>query len=133
MAAELLYFLDARNGWGGKAEQQDSQPVESDEELLSAYHAELSSRGGVKVSGFTLAQLKCDVAAMRVEAFARGLAHACDPERIEEEEKWMAGLNTAKRAQHMAGRVRRARQDTDRIASLYADTEIRSTVFEGKF
>jgi hypothetical protein len=39
VASELMYFLNARSGWGG--EMDETADVETDEELLAAYHAEL--------------------------------------------------------------------------------------------
>jgi hypothetical protein len=49
VAAELMYFLNARNGWG--AEVDDTADVETDEELMAAYHMELVAVAGEKVTG----------------------------------------------------------------------------------
>ena len=78
---------------------------------------------------FTLSQLRGDLAAIRVAQWAKGVVDACSPESIKRQERWMEGMDTAKRVAHEEGNARRARRGLDRIAKLYEDVEMRSELF----
>ena len=68
--------------WLPQDDDDAAAAVETDEELIAAYHAELSLHGGAKVAGYSLDQLRGDLAASHVAQWASGIVDACSPARI---------------------------------------------------